>query len=91
MVAFNDRRTGKVFGVDEVLPKVTAERGDTFGKDLINGRFLVHGIPTDEGRRYVVHEALPNGEVVTHDEVYEKRGKAKKAASRTSPTQTYDI
>lgn len=90
MVAFNDRRSSD-FGVEEILPKVPTERGDSFGKSAIHGRYLIQGIPTDEGRRYVLNEALPNGQVITHDEVYQSRSVARRIAETKEPTRTYDI
>jgi hypothetical protein len=97
MVAFHDRRRAPKASVDEVLPKLTLSKGETVGKHLINERYLVRGIPveTEDGaksRQYVLHEVLPNGNVVQRgEEPFESRRAAKKSARSLAPTRVVEI
>lgn len=90
MVAFNERRE-RTYDFDEVLPRVSLGSRETAGKDLVAGRFLVRGIPTDEGRKYVLDEMLPNGSVIHREGEHDSRSVARRVAATTAPTKVYDI
>jgi hypothetical protein len=90
MVAFNDRRKSSVASVDDLLPGLGLEPGDTVGKQVIDSRYVVTGKQTEQGRRFVLHEALPNGRVIQRGE-FDRRYQANHAASEAKPTQVYDI
>ncbi|MGW0626247.1 hypothetical protein [Streptomyces sp. NPDC002758] len=97
MVAFHDRRRAPKASVDEVLPKLPLSKGETVGKHLINERYLVRGIPVEaedgsKSRQYVLHEVLPNGNVVQRGEdPFESRRAAKKSARSLAPTRVVEI
>jgi hypothetical protein len=97
MVAFHDRRRAPKASVDEVLPKLPLSKGETVGKHLINERYLVRGIPVEaedgsKGRQYVLHEVLPNGNVVQRgEEPFDSRRAAKKSARSLAPTRIVEI
>ncbi len=97
MVAFHDRRPRPKASVDEVLPKLPLSKGDTVGKHLIDERYLVRGIPVEDEdgtkrRQYVLHEVLPNGNVVQRgEEPFESRRAAKKTARSLAPTRIVEI
>ncbi|MER5754279.1 hypothetical protein [Streptomyces sp. NPDC002088] len=97
MVAFHDRRKAPKASVDEVLPQLSLNKGETVGKQLINDRYLVRGIPVEaedgnRSRQYVLHEVLPNGNVVQRgEEPFESRRAAKKTARSLSPTRIIEI
>ena len=90
MVTFNDRRD-RTYNLDEVLSNIPVEHGETVGKNLVDGRFLVRGVPTDEGRRYMLDELLPNGSVIHHEALHESRSVAKRVATTTAPTRVYEL
>lgn len=92
MVAFNDRRDKRYASVDDIASKIDLQPGDTVGRDLVDGRYLVRGTRDEEtGRRkFEIHEALANGQVVKRGEA-EKRYQAKSEASHLPPTSVYDI
>lgn len=90
MVAFNDRRRSQYDTVDDVLAHLPVEHGDTIGKHVIDGRYVVRGKQTEEGRKFVLHEALPNGRVVERGE-YDRRYQANNATADIKPTRVYDI
>jgi hypothetical protein len=96
VVAFNDRRRSPRASLDEVLPRLPLEKGDTVGKALIDGRYLVRGIPVeneegDRTRQYVLHEVLPSGNVVQRGEPFETRAKAKRETRQMKPTHVIEI
>jgi hypothetical protein len=97
MVAFHDRRRAPKASVDQVLPKLPLSKGETVGKHLINERYLVRGIPVEaedgsKSRQYVLHEVLPNGNVVQRGEdPFESRRAAKKSARSLAPTRIVEI
>jgi hypothetical protein len=96
LVAFNDRRRSPRASLDEVLPRLPLEKGDTVGKSLIDGRYLVRGVPveTEEGdraRHYVLHEVLPSGNVVQRGEPFQSRAKAKRETRQLKPTRVIEI
>jgi hypothetical protein len=96
LVAFNDRRRSPRASLDEVLPRLPLEKGDTVGKSLIDGRYLVRGVPveTEEGdraRHYVLHEVLPSGNVVQRGEPFQSRAKAKRETRQMQPTRVIEI
>lgn len=91
MVDFHDRRDKKYPSVDEVASRLDLQPGDTVGRDLIDGRYLVRGTRDETGRRkFEIHEALANGRVVKRGEA-EKRYQARSEASHLPPTTVYDI
>jgi hypothetical protein len=90
MVAFHDRRSAHVESVDDVLPGLPFNPGDTLGKHVIDGRYVVRGEKTETGREFVVHEVLPNGRVIEVDRT-DRRYKANKATEGRAPTSVYDI
>jgi hypothetical protein len=91
MVEFHDRREKRYQSVDEVAARLPLKQGDTVGRDLIDGRYLVRGTLNEEGKRiFEIHEALDNGRVIKRGEA-EKRYLAKGEASHLTPTSVYDI
>jgi len=90
MVAFNDRRKASYDTVDDLLHGLNLQPGDTVGKQVIDGRYVVKGKQTDEGRKFVLHEALPNGRVIERGQ-FDRRYQANSAASEAKPTRVYDI
>ena len=90
MVAFNDRRNKQYDSVDAVLNGVELGPKDSHSKALIDGRYLVHGVKTEEGRDFIVHEALPNGSVVDRGQ-FGSRREAKKATKNLKRTSVIDI
>lgn len=90
MVAFHDRRKTAVQSVDDVLDRVPMQPGDTVSKHMINERYLVRGEQTDHGREFVIHEVLPNGDVIERGRE-ERRWRANTAAGTLTPTSTYDV
>lgn len=91
MVAFHDRRTTAVSSVDEIAGRLPLSEGDTLGKHMIDGRYLVRGTKTEEGRKFVVHEVLPNGAVIQRGEPQARRKHADRLAESLQPTSTYNI
>lgn len=89
MVAFNDRRNTQ-YDVDDLLARLPLQPGDTVGKQVIGGRYIVRGEKTEHGREFVIHEALPNGRIVERDRA-DRRYKARTAAENLAPTRVYDI
>lgn len=89
MVAFNDRRD-KQYDVDDLLRRLPLHEGDTVGKQVIGGRYMVRGEKTENGREFVIHEALPNGRVVERGRT-DRRYKARTTAESLDPTRVYDI
>lgn len=90
MVAFNDRRNKQYDSTDAVLRGIQAGPKDSFSKNLIDGRYLVHGVKTEEGRTFVLHEALANGDVVNRGE-FGSRKEARKATKDLNRTSVIDI
>jgi hypothetical protein len=90
MVAFHDRRKASYGSVDDLLPSLGLQQGDTVGKQVIDGRYVVTGRKTEEGRKFVLQEALPNGRVIERGE-FNRRYQAKNATSEIKPTSVYDI
>jgi hypothetical protein len=90
MVAFNDRRNKQYDSVDAVLSGIQAGPKDSFSKSLIDGRYLVHGVKNEDGRTFVVHEALANGDVVNRGQ-FESRKEARKATKNLPRTSVIDI
>jgi hypothetical protein len=96
VVAFNDRRRSPRTSFDEVLPRLPLQKGETVGKSLIDGRYVVRGIPveTEDGikaRHYVLHEVLPSGDVIERGEPFESRAKAKRETRQLKPTHVIEI
>jgi hypothetical protein len=97
MVAFNDRRRSPHASIDDVLPRLSMNKGDTVGKSLIDGRYLVRGIPAEaedgsRTRQYFLHEVLPSGDVVQRgEEPFESRSKAKRETRTLQPTRVIEI
>lgn len=91
MVAFHDRRRTSHDSLEEIAPGLPLGPGDTLSKSVLGGRFVVRGVPTEEGRKYLIHEALPNGSIITRGEQHENRRLAHKALGGLKPTTTYDI
>jgi DNA gyrase inhibitor GyrI len=96
VVAFNDRRRSPRASFDEVLPRLPLQKGETVGKSLIGGRYLVRGVPVEneEGaktRQYVLHEVLPSGDVIERGEPFESRAKAKRETRQMKPTRVIEI
>lgn len=91
MVAFHDRRRTSLESLEEFTPGLSLGPGDSLSKSVLGGRFVVRGVPTDEGRKYVVHEALANGRVITREGQHDTRLLARKALGGITPTTTYDI
>lgn len=91
MVAFNDRRDRTFTSVEDIAAKIELNPGDTVGRDLIDGRYLVRGTRDESGHRmFEIHEALANGRVVKRGEA-EKRYLAKQQAAGLSPTHVIDL
>lgn len=90
MVAFHDRRRKDYASVDEVKGSLPLSEGDTLSKNLIDGRYLVRGEKTDQGREFVLHEVLPNGRVVERGRA-DRRYKAQSLTQQIDPTRVYDI
>lgn len=91
MVDFHDRRTARVESVDDIRDRLPLGQGDTLGKHVINERYVVRGVQTEEGRKFVVHEALPNGRVIVRGEPQERRYQADRLAEGLQPTSTYQV
>ena len=91
MVAFHDRRRKQYEDIEALTPGLNLGPGDSLSKSVIAGRYVVRGVPTEEGRKYVVHEALANGAVITHEGQHATRRLALKALGGIAPTTTYDI
>jgi hypothetical protein len=96
VVAFNDRRRSPRASFDEVLPRLPLQKGETVGKSLIDGRYVVRGIPveTEDGgkaRQYVLHEVLPSGDVIERGDPFESRAKAKRETRQLKPTRVIEI
>jgi len=90
MVAFNDRRNKTYSSVDEVKGGLPLNEGDTLPKNLIDGRYVVRGEKTEQGREFVLHEVLPNGRVVERGRS-DRRYKATNLSQQIDPTRVYDI
>lgn len=90
MVAFHDRRRKQYDSIEDLTPGLNLGPGDTLSKSVIAGRYVVRGRKTEEGRRYTLHEALPNGVIVERGE-FESRRLARKKTREIQPTRTYDI
>lgn len=91
MVAFHDRRDRRYESVDQVREGVDVQPTDTLSKGLIEGRYFVRGALGEAGKReFVLHEALPNGQVIERGR-YDRRYKANTDATRIDPTRIYDV
>lgn len=90
MVAFHDRRRASFETVEE-FPGLALGPGDTLSKRVRGGRFVVQGVQTEEGRRFLIQEALPNGQTITHGSPYHSRREALKDVGGMRPTNTYEI
>ena len=90
MVAFHDRRRTSLESLEEFAPGLNLGPGDTLSKSVLGGRFVVRGVKTEEGRRYLVHEALANGQVIERGE-HASRRLARKSLTDLRPTTTYEI
>lgn len=91
MVAFHDRRTTRVGAVDDLLSELDLQPGDTVGKQVIGERFAVVGRKTENGRKFEIHEALPNGRVIKRGDAFDRRYQAKHDAEGLTPTSVYNI
>ncbi|MFF1701345.1 hypothetical protein [Streptomyces sp. NPDC058252] len=96
MVAFHDRRRAPKASVDDVVPRLGLSKGETVGKRLIDDRYLVRGVPVEaedgsRSRQYLLHEVLPNGDVVQRGETYASRRDAKRDARAMQPTRVVEI
>ena len=89
MVAFHDRRRKQYESIEDLTPGLHLGPGDTLSKSVIAGRYVVRGRRTEEGRRYTLHEALPNGDIIQRGE-FDSRRLARKQTSVIQPTRTYD-
>lgn len=90
MVAFHDRRNRSYDTVQDLLPRLPLNEGDTLGKKVLDGRYVVRGEKTDNGREFVVHEVLANGRVVERGRA-DRRYKAERLVGEINPTSVYDI
>lgn len=96
MVAFHDRRRTPKATVEDVVPRLGLNKGETVGKHLIDDRYLVRGTPvdTEEGtrtRHYAVHEVLPSGDVIQRGEGFSTRREAKRETRNLTPTRLIEI
>lgn len=90
MVAFNDRRRVNVESLEDVAPGLPLRPGDTLSKRVLGGRFVVRGEKTEEGREYVVHEILANGNVIERQRAATRRA-AHRSLADLGHTNVYDI